>query len=113
MNDTTSSGLRGVVVEEELTLTTVELCRACNTSESYVELWVSEGVLQPSGGASREEWRFGGASLRRMRVATRLARDLEINSPGVALALELLDEIEQLEARLRRSSQPGVRPPRP
>ena len=94
--------MRGAVVEEELTLTTVELCRACNASVSHIKLWVSEGVLQPSDGLSPEQWRFGGASLRRMRVATRLARDLEINSPGVALALELLDEIEQLEARLRR-----------
>ena len=56
------------------------------------------------------EWRFGGARCARMRVATRLSRDLEINSPGVALALDLLDEIEALEARLRRVS---ARPPRP
>ena len=109
MNDTKSSSLRGSVVEDEVTLTTVELCRACNASESHIELWVSEGVLQPSG-ASPDEWRFGGPSLARMRVATRLARDLEINSPGVALALDLLDEIESLEAKLRRVS---ARPPRP
>ncbi len=109
MNETKSSVLRGSVVEEELTLTTVELCRACNASESHIELWVSEGVLQPTG-ASRDEWRFGGRSLARMRVAMRLARDLEINSPGVALALDLLDEIELLEAKLRRVS---ARPPRP
>ncbi|HWK85714.1 MAG TPA: chaperone modulator CbpM [Caldimonas sp.] len=109
MNDTKSSSLRGSVVEDEVTLTTVELCRACNASESHIELWVSEGVLQPSG-ASPDEWRFGGRSLARMRVATRLARDLEINSPGVALALDLLDEIESLEAKLRRVS---ARPPRP
>jgi chaperone modulatory protein CbpM len=109
MNDTTSSGLRGSIVEEEVTLTTIELCRACNASESHIELWVAEGVLQPSG-SSRDEWRFGGRSLARMRAATRLARDLEINSSGVALALELLDEIEKLEARLRQVS---ARPPRP
>ena len=103
MNDNASSGLRGSVVEEELTLTMIELCRASSTSESHVEMWVAEGVLEPSG-ASREEWRFSGRSLARMRIATRLARDLEINSPGVALALDLLDEIERLEARLRRRS---------
>ena len=109
MNDTPSSGLRGSIVEEEVTLTTIELCRACNASESHIELWVAEGVLQPSG-ATRAEWRFTGRSLARMRVATRLTRDLEINSPGVALALDLLDEIAKLEARLRRESG---RPPRP
>ncbi|MGZ5275839.1 MAG: chaperone modulator CbpM [Caldimonas sp.] len=109
MSDTASSALRGTVVEEEVTLTTLELSRAANASESSIELWVAEGVLQPSG-ESPEQWRFSGPSLRRVRVAMRLTRDLEINSPGVALALELLDEIEALEARLRRVS---ARPPRP
>jgi len=102
MNDTRSSALRGSIVEDEVTLTTVELCRATHASESHIELWVAEGVLQPSG-ESRDEWRFGGRSLARMRVAMRLARDLEVNSPGVALALDLLDEIDRLEARLRRT----------
>ena len=103
MSDSGSSALRGTVVEEELTLTMVELSRACNASESSIELWVAEGVLQPIGEAPGE-WRFAGPSLKRMRVAMRLARDLEINSPGVALALDLLDEIERLEAHLRRRS---------
>jgi|SRR5450755_1798365 len=109
MKEATSFALRGSVVEDELTLTTFELCRACNASEEHIELWVSEGVLQPTG-AGRDEWRFGGRSLARMRVAMRLARDLEINSSGVALALDLLDEIEALEARLRRESAPRLRP---
>jgi len=109
MEPTASSPLRGSVVEEELTLTTVELCRACNASESHIELWVREGVLEPLG-ESPGDWRFTGASLARMRTAMHLARDLEINPPGVALALDLLGEIAALEAELRRRSG---RPPRP
>jgi len=108
MDDPRTSVLRGSVVDEEMTLTTIELCRACNADETHIELWVSEGVLQPSG-ASREQWRFSGRALSRMRVAMRLSSDLDINSSGVALALDLLDEIESLEARLRRSSEPGAR----
>ena len=106
------SALHGSIVDDELTLTTVELGRACNADAAHIELWVSEGVLQPSG-ASPAQWRFSGRSLTRMRVAMRLSRDLEINSSGVALALELLDEIEQLEARLRRSSSTEARRLRP
>ena len=98
---TTSSALVGSVVEVELELTTLELCRACHASEQQVELWVIEGVLQPRGD-SREAWRFGGDSLARMRVAMRLMRDLEVNTPGVALALDLLDRIAELESRLAR-----------
>jgi chaperone modulatory protein CbpM len=98
---TISSALRGSVVEEDVELTIVELCRACHTSEQQIELWVLEGVLQPRG-ASRDSWRFGGDSLARMRVATRLMRDLELNAPGVALALDLLERIAELESRLAR-----------
>jgi len=101
MSRTISSALRGSVVEEEVELTTVELVRACRTSEQQIEVWVHEGVLQPSGD-TREAWRFRGDSLARMRLATRLMHDLEINSAGVALALDLLDRIAELESRLRR-----------
>jgi chaperone modulatory protein CbpM len=101
MNDTISSALRGSVVEDDVELTVVELSRACRTSEREIELWVVEGVLQPRG-ESRESWRFGGDALARIRVATRLAHDLDVNAPGVALALDLLDRIAELESRLAR-----------
>jgi chaperone modulatory protein CbpM len=101
MNRAISSALRGSVVEEEVQLTTIEMCRACHATEQQVEVWVVEGVLHPSG-ASREEWRFAGSSLARMRLATRLMQDLDINTPGVALALDLLERIAELEGRSRR-----------
>ena len=101
MSRTISSALRGSVVEEDIELTTVELVRACCTTERQIEVWVDEGVLQPIG-ESRAGWRFAGDSLPRMRLATRLMHDLEINPAGVALALDLLDRIAELESRLRR-----------
>ena len=99
MDRTTSTVLHGSVVEEEVQLTIVELSRACNTSAQQIELWVVEGVLEPSG-RTPDEWRFGGRSLARMRLAMRLARDLDLNTPGVALTLDLLERIAALEARL-------------
>ena len=101
MSRTISSALRGSVVEEDVELSTLELCRACRASEELVEVWVHEGVLRPLG-ESPEAWRFGGDSLARTRLATRLMHDLDINSAGVALALDLLDHITELESRLRR-----------
>jgi len=112
MDETRSTAIRGTVVDDELTLTTIELSRAVSASEQHIALWVSEGVLQPIG-STREEWRFTGSSLKRVRVAMRLTRDLDLNASGVALALDLLDEIERLEARLRRGSSAGARPPPP
>jgi len=94
--------LHGTVVEEEVELTLVELCQACNTEERCVREWIAEGLLEPLG-ESPQDWRFGGDSLRRVRVAVRLSRDLEIDPAGVALALDLLDEIADLRARLQRA----------
>ena len=91
------------VVEEQVHLTLVELCQACSAEEEHVTAWVLEGVLEPAG-ESPQDWRFSGESLRRARLALRLSRDLELNPPGVALALDLLDEIAMLRARLQRGA---------
>lgn len=102
MSQTTMTFIQGPVVEEEVQFTLVELCQACSAEEEHVLAWVFEGVLEPVG-ESPLEWRFSGDSLRRARLALRLSRDLGLNPPGVALALDLLDEIAELRARLERA----------
>ena len=92
------------VVEEDLQLTLVELSRACRAPVEQIHVWVVEGVLEPVG-RQPQEWRFEGAALRRARLAWRLTQDLEINPPGVALALDLLDEIAALRAGVRRRGE--------
>ena len=89
------------VVAEEIQLTLLEFCQACHVSEEHVIAWVDEGALEATGSAP-PEWRFTGPALRRGKLALWLTRDLEINLPGVALALDLLDEIATLQARLQR-----------
>lgn len=91
----------GSVIEEESYLTLVELCQASRASEEHVMAWVFEGVLEPVG-ETPQDWRFTGQSLRRARLALSFSLDLEINPAGVALALDLLDEIAALRARLQR-----------
>lgn len=101
MSNADTQPVRGVIVEEEIQLTLVELCRACHVPEEYVIAWVFEGALEPVGEAP-PDWRFTGPALRRAKLALWLSRDLEINPPGVALALDLLDDIAALQARLQR-----------
>ncbi|MDO8789588.1 MAG: chaperone modulator CbpM [Sulfuritalea sp.] len=101
MNPIAMTFIQGPVVEEEVRLTLVELCQACSAEEEHVLAWVFEGALEPVG-ESPQDWRFTGDSLRRARLALRLTRDLEINPPGVALALDLLDDIAMLRAKLQR-----------
>ena len=102
------SGLVATVVEEEIHLSLVELSRVCHVPEEQILVWVDQGVIEPQG-ESPQQWRFAGQSLRRTRVAGRLAHDLELNAQGVALALDLLDEIEALRAQLRRLGGGGRR----
>lgn len=91
------------VVEEEVHMTIVELCQAASTPADQIMSWVAEGVLSPAG-SSPQDWRFSGNSLRRARLAAALTKDLDLNTPGVALALDLLEEIAELRARMQRSN---------
>ena len=98
-----SAHLTATLIDDATPMTLAELARACRAAEEQVQVWVVEGVLQPSGN-SPPEWRFAGTALKRARLAVTLTRELEVNPPGVALALDLMDEIEALKASLRRRS---------
>ena len=89
--------------EDDPRLDTQALSRSLRCEAELIVALVQEGVLEPQG-ASPSEWRFGGSALLRARRAVRLSRDLQINPPGVALALQLLDEIGRLEAALREAA---------
>lgn len=65
-------------------------------AECLIEI-VEQGILEPSGELP-EDWLFDVAALSMARRAARLQRDLEIDWPGIALALHLLDELEQVRA---------------
>lgn len=100
---TNHSGLfEGVVVEERLHLSVTEICQACSITHTHLEEWVAEGVLEPQG-STNQEWIFSGQCLRRAKIASRLVNDLEVNTPGVALALDLLEEIEALRKQIKHS----------
>lgn len=91
-----------IILEEQTDLTLSDVSQACAVRvETIVEL-VDEGVLTPSG-REPHRWLFTGTHLRRATVAIRLQRDLGVNLAGAALALQLLDELEAMQARLRKA----------
>ncbi len=100
--------LTGTVVDEERGIPLAQLCRACGLSVEAVAALVEEGILEPEG-TRRGRWRFPADSIRRARTAVRLQRDLELNLAGVALALDLLDRVEELQARVRSVKGRGDR----
>lgn len=93
--------LTGTVLDEHADLSIGDLCRACARHAEWIMELVDEGILEPVG-RNQNQWRFPGTSLQRARAAMRLQHDLGINLAGVALALELLDEIESLKVLLER-----------
>jgi chaperone modulatory protein CbpM len=97
----TSKTLTGMLLDERVELSLQDLCQACSTSTEWVIELVDEGVLEPIG-QEQTHWRFTGPSLLRARAALRMQQDLQINLAGVALALDLMEEIEAMRERLRR-----------
>ncbi len=93
--------LDGDVLEDEVELSLGELSSACRLPAEVLLEMVEYGLIEPQG-RDPARWRFTGASVQRVRCAQRLRRDLGVNLSGAALALDLLDEIERLRARLRR-----------
>jgi len=89
----------GTVIEED-TLTLGQLCRACGVHADWIISLVEESIIEPQGEDIRL-WRFSGASLVRARSALRLQRDLGVNLAGIALALDLMDELESLRAQMK------------
>lgn len=91
--------LSGDLLADEFELTLQELCAVCRVPvERIVEL-AEEGAVVPLG-RDVGSWRFRAVAVYRVRSALRLQRDLGVNAAGAALALELLDEIGRLRARL-------------
>ena len=66
---------------------------------------IEHGIIDPLPGAQKH-YRFTATSLRRTRVTVSLQRDLGVNLPGAALALDLLERIDEMEAQLRQMQTP-------
>jgi chaperone modulatory protein CbpM len=96
----TTKLLTGTLLDEQVVWTLADVCDACSTQSEWIVELVAEGILEPSGGEPND-WLFTGTGLTRAQAARRLQSDLEINLAGVALALDLMEEIEALRSRLR------------
>jgi chaperone modulatory protein CbpM len=82
-------------------LTMQDLCQFCHADEAWVIELVEHGVLDPNG-SSVEKWRFCGVNIIRAKKARRLTRDLGINTAGVAMVLDLLEQRDAVLRRLAR-----------
>lgn len=90
-----------IIFDEEISYTLDEVCGLCRISTKHVVELVEEGVLSPEG-SGYTDWHFDYLAIKRLQTAIRLQQDLEVNLPGVALVLDLLDELRELRQQCRR-----------
>lgn len=100
MIEKTSDILSGDIIENDTTLTLQQLCEVCSVHAEYIIDLVNEGFIEPNG-VEKSHWCFDVVSIRRVQKAKRLQEDLGVNLAGVALALELIEEIETLRAKIK------------
>jgi len=91
-----------MVLDRRVVFTLGELSRACSISAEVLIDMVEEGVVEPIG-EDPTQWRFPGDAVARVQTALRLSEDLRVNLAGAALALDLMDELNELRQRGRRA----------
>ena len=91
--------LTGDILDEHHELSLRELCRVCSLDTMRIVEFVDEGILKPTG-RIQANWRFSAVTIQVVQRTVMLQRDLDINLAGVALVLDLMEEIEQLRSRV-------------
>lgn len=92
------------MTDVRVTLEVTEFCQYASISRDELFEVVALGIIAPQGD-SDDEWRFEQSALAEIKRAQRLRRELELDWPGIALAVGLIDEIERLRAENRRLHQ--------
>jgi chaperone modulatory protein CbpM len=99
-----------VWLEEQRDLTLAELAELSGLSEPELRELETYGAIAPVDAAAPTP-RFAARSIVAARTACRLRNDFELGTPGLAVALALLERIGALEAELRaaRAQLPSPR----
>ncbi|MDQ4429657.1 chaperone modulator CbpM [Yokenella regensburgei] len=78
-----------------VTFTVTEFCVHTGVSEEELNEIVGLGVIEPSQNQA-ERWLFDDRAVNIVHRALRLRRELELDWPGIAVAMTLLEENAQL-----------------
>ena len=92
--------LASLIDDNGLELSLSEFCKVCCINADDVLRYIDHSVIEPP--VKEGEWRFSSICIQRVQRAGRMQRDLGINPAGLALALDLIEEIELLRTRLRQ-----------
>jgi len=93
--------LTGFVLEGRC-FTLEELCTACAFEPEWLLRHIEEGLF-PAPEGERAEWRFSAISLHRARRMHAIERDFDAAPELAALVADMLEEMDELRARVRRA----------
>jgi chaperone modulatory protein CbpM len=82
-------------------LTLTELSQSVRLSTETVVTIVDCGIVEPHGDQP-QQWLFEPRMVKLIQRACRLQRDLELDWPAVALALDLIEDLHRLREENRR-----------
>lgn len=85
---------------QDALLTSDEICLLCGLSHDDLNAFLNYGIIYPIKFSTSNELHFNLAHFQRIKRALRLQKDLEMNLAGVALVLDLLDEMEKLRSNV-------------
>jgi chaperone modulatory protein CbpM len=93
-------------IDSSRTLFTLsEVCERCGVRAEIIVEMVEHGIVEPIVAEPENTWSFNIDALMRLTRAQRLRQDLELNFPGLALSLELLDKIDTLQQEVNSLKQ--------
>lgn len=97
MNNDVIESHVGTVLDDSESVSLIKLSHCCGLPIEEILTMIDYGIIEPLDfHSSHIRWEFSSSSIVRVKIATRLQRDLEVNLAGAALVLELLDEIKTL-----------------
>ena len=88
------------IIGQELEADLDQVCRLCGLDSAELVDWLREGVVDAQKPAG-DHWRFNARQVRRVYVARRLKRDLELDTHALPVVLDLIEEVQTLRRRVR------------
>jgi MerR family transcriptional regulator, heat shock protein HspR len=91
--------IHGTTTTHYLTLSEVASC--CDIHPDLIGRFVALGLLEPVGRAPDNQLLFEAGAVPLLHKILRLRNQLGINYAGIGVVLELINRIEEMEARIR------------
>ena len=88
------------IIAQDLNADMDQVCRLCGLESNELLDWVREGIADPQT-QSGSGWQFSAREVRRVYVARRLKRDLDLDTRALPLVLDLIEELQVLRRRVR------------